>query len=177
MTGKDLLGAEDLLDQHGAYQQMGPGGGAEGQDQIGTGDQGRREAFGAADQKDDLPAAPVAQRAEPTGEVRARQASSGGVERDDIGPRGTARGEQLGLAPDRLRGGSAPASLDLPQLDVPPDTVPGSARRGSSPARSLNRPGEAIVSRIEARAASGQPPARDGRPSRSSATPHIFSML
>src|SRR5688500_3227964 len=82
VVGKDRGSAPELLGQHCAGEEMGPGGAAEGQEQVGTGAVRVRKAVGAADQEAGLAAALVAPAFQTPGQLERAERLAFLVEKD-----------------------------------------------------------------------------------------------
>src|SRR3546814_19350040 len=83
VSGKDALGAEKLLGQQAAYQHMGPGQTAQGENRVGGLPHRLREPVGAADEKGHVRDAVVLPAPEPFGERAAGQLLAVLVESSD----------------------------------------------------------------------------------------------
>src|SRR3954471_19328863 len=75
---KDRGGAPQLFGEHRSGEEVGPGGSAEGEEEVGRGALRLAEAVGAADQEARLAPALVPPALEPAGEIEAGGGGEGG---------------------------------------------------------------------------------------------------
>jgi hypothetical protein len=94
VPGKDRCGAEQLFQQHGARQQVRPGGAAKGQQQVCAGAFFGRMAIGCAQHKPTFTHTPVAPFLQATGQFLGREIAALFVQQDSA-----ARGGRIGNAP------------------------------------------------------------------------------
>ena len=113
MSGEDLLGTVELLEQQAAHQQMRPRHRAERHYRLGAVENFGAETIGAADREGELRYPLVAPRREPVGKPPARPHRAVLVERDQPRPRRQRREDQRRLARLLHRRGQALPHLEL----------------------------------------------------------------
>jgi hypothetical protein len=98
MTGEDLLGPIELLEQHAADEQMRPCHWSERQDRMGAVEDGGVEPIGAADGKGELRRPFVTPSGDTLGQHAARPTAAALVKSNKRNPRWQCAEDQLGLA-------------------------------------------------------------------------------
>ena len=117
MSGEDLLGTVELLEQQAAHQQMRPRHRAERHYRLGAVENFGAETIGAADREGELRYALVAPRREPVGEPAARPHGTALIEGDQPRPGRQCPEDQSRLARLQRRRRQALPHLELDNRD------------------------------------------------------------